>query len=152
MALELEGLQAALKTHCEALGVFDQTVTADPGNTLASGTVASIMFYSVEPYPTRSGLDRTSAKVKFMVRIWHNATMKPHFNVDLRVMQAAETLIASLHEDIDLGGDTINIEFLSGDNFGAQTGYIKVDEGVYKVIDIMIPLAVADVWIQERAT
>lgn len=158
--LDLQGIQQELKTHCDSLGVFDDVVTFDPGSALASGTLASIMFFSLDPDRDVSGLNITSAKVKFKIRIWKNATTRPHFNIDLEIMQAAETLIGSLHENITFNWETkdpngdgkiMNIALFSGDNFGAQTGYINTEEGVYKAVDVTIPLKIADVWLQERS-
>lgn len=148
--LDLETIQNHLVTHCESLGCFDNVVTTEPANAVAGGVTASIILTRIGPDRAISGLNITSAVVVFTVRIWRNKTVMPHYGIDLATMKAAEGLINSLHDDFTLGDDATCIKFLSGENFGALSGLVVLDEGVHRVIDVTIPIQVADVWPQIR--
>ena len=149
--LEIINIQNQVLTHCQQIGVFDNVLTEEPDSLQAGTTTASIVLDSIKPDPKTSGLAQTNAIIVFKIGIWQNSTVHPHFGVPQETMLAAETLIESLHTSLTLNNDVMTVDLFGWSSTGldVQTGYAPFDEGIYRIVEITVPIIVNDVWTQE---
>jgi len=59
-------------------------------------------------------------------------------------------LMTSYAADFELGGNARNIDLLgqTGVQLSAQAGYVEIDNRLFRVMDITIPVIVNDAWAQ----
>ena len=148
MSLNLAGLQLAVMDHARRLGrfatVLDHEPTAAPGQ---RGVTVAYWLGPVEPIRA-SGLNSTSARVEFAARLYRNMFAEPQS--DLEIIGALDTLMAAYSGDFTLGGLVRSIDLLGayGAPLGATPGYATVGTTLFRVVDVVLPLIVNDLWTQ----
>lgn len=146
MGLDVTGLFDAVQSDIMALGLFERVNTHEPKNAPGHGLTCSVWVQNVATYPLRSGLDITSARVTFNVRIYSNMLQEPQDAIDPEVLHAVDVILNAFNGDFTLGGQPGHIDLM---NITAAAGYAPVDKTMYRVITINLPVNVDDVWNQE---
>lgn len=136
-----------LSSAMMSLGVFDRVGTHEPKNAPGNGLTCSIYVNSVAPANT-SGLASVSAVVVFSIRVYNSMLQEPQDSIDPVTMNAVDSVLNTLAGDFDLGGDARNIDFFGheGTRVSAVAGYVTIDNKMYRVMTITVPVIVNDVW------
>lgn len=149
MSLNTTAILSAIESHALALGLFESVNTHEPKNAPGNGLRVAIWCDRIEP-ALSSGLQQTSARVVFNVRIYSNMLQEPQDAIDPNIATAVDGLMAAYSGDFDLGGNVRNVDLLgmAGPPLQAQAGYLEQDGKMFRVMTITLPLIVNDVWSQ----
>ncbi len=148
--MDIEGLFAAAESHAMTLGRFDRIGRHEPKNAPGSGLTVAIIGTRITGSEGASGLAATTARVEFTVRIYSNMTQEPQDAIDPDLLGATDLLLNAYSGDFQLGGAVMAIDLLGayGEPLAAQSGYVTVDQTMYRVMDITLPMVIADAWTQ----
>lgn len=138
-------------SHALALGLFERVNTHEPKAKPGDGLTAAIWVQSIGPVPAGSGLSSTTARVVFHVRLYSNMLVEHQDEIDPTVMRAVDALFTAYSGDFELGGSVRNVDLLgqAGVPLSALAGYVNLSGGMYRVMEITLPLIVNDAWAQE---
>ena len=151
MAINTTDLVSRITSHAQALGIFDRVNSHEPKNKPGRGLTCAVWIDRLEPARGRSGLAATDARVVFNVRIYTNMLQQPQDAIDPEVLNAADLLFEAYTGDFELGDDSRFIDVLGmtqGHPLFAQSGYINIDNMVYRVLTLTVPVIVQNAWPQ----
>jgi hypothetical protein len=141
-------------SYALATGRFDHVNQHEPKNSPGTGMLFSLWVQAIRPVRS-SGLGATSGLVVFQGRIYTNFISQPYDMIDPNVMAATADLMNALSGDFDFGGEAnVRAVDLLGQTGGqntalsAQAGYVEIDRQMMRVMTIMIPIIVDDMFIQ----
>lgn len=148
MSLDIAAALNALVSHAMAGGHFERVNTHESVNAPGSGLTADVWGQHIIPIQGRSGLDSTSVRVLFVLRIFTGAT--PSDDLDLLVMAAAGDLMARYTANLTLGGSVSNIDLLGAHGIAlkSELGYQEKDKKLLRIATMTIPLIFNNVWTQ----
>lgn len=140
----------SIVSHVASLGFFQRVNTHEMLAQPDRGLTCAVWVDKIEPAPSASGLDATTSRLVFMVRIYSNARMEPVDALDPELIAATDAVFAAFSGDFDLGGSVRSVDLLGeqGEALNAQAGYINVSDTILRVMTITLPLIVNDVWAQ----
>lgn len=139
-----------LTSHAMSTGLFERVNTHEPTNAPGNGLTCALWADRIGPVRS-SGLNSTSARIIFNVRIYSNMNAEPQDAIDPNVIKAVDTLFTAYSGDFTLGVDDVrHIDLLGvyGIPLEARAGYLKQDGSEYRVVTISVPVIVNDVWEQ----
>jgi hypothetical protein len=150
VSLEIGAIMNALESHALASGVFEDVLGHELIGMPGTGITAALWPQRIRPVALASGLAATSARVEFMLRIYTTAVQQPADGIDPAVVAAADALFTAYGADFELGGNARNVDLLgqTGEPLSATAGWLQVDGGSLRVMDLLIPVVVNDVWSQ----
>lgn len=151
MAINSNAIIDDLASLCETLAYFDRVNRHEPKDAPGRGLTAAIWVDSIEPARGRSGLASTTARVTFNIRIYTSMLQEPQDMIDPSMMEACDKLMEALAGDFELGGDVAFIDLLGatqGHPLQAESGYININNKVYRVLTMTVPVIVNDAWTQ----
>ena len=151
MAIASQDLVDRIASHAMSLGVFDRVNQHEPKNKPGRGLTCAVWIDRIEPARGRSGLTATDARVVFNVRVYTNMLQNPQDAIDPQVMIATDLLFEAYSGDFQLGDDSrfIDLEGMTqGHPLFGQSGYINIDNMVYRVMTITVPVIVQNAWTQ----
>lgn len=142
-----------LTGHAMASGYFDRVNQHEPKSKPGRGLTCAIWVDRIEPARGRSGLNVTSARIVMNVRVYTNMRQDPQDAIDPSVMNATDALFLAYTSNFDLGGVDSGrwIDCLGatqGHPLFSQSGYINIDNMVFRVITITVPVIQDDAWPQ----
>jgi hypothetical protein len=136
-----------------ATGYFDRVNQHEPKNKPGRGLTCAVWIDRIEPARARAGLAATSARVVFNVRVYTSMLTNPQDMIDPSVMIAADALFEAFSADFDLGDENRWIDLLGatqGHELYGQSGYINIDNMVFRVFTMTVPVIVENAWTQAR--
>jgi hypothetical protein len=151
VAIQSQDLIDRLASHAMTLGVFDRVNQHEPKNKPGRGLTCAVWTDRIEPARGRSGLAATDARVTFNVRVYTNMLQNPQDAIDPNVMNAVDLLFEAYSGDFELGNGSLFIDLLGmtqGHPLFSQSGYINIDNMVYRVMTITVPVIVQNAWTQ----
>lgn len=150
MSINTSDLIARLESHALALGIFQSVNGHEPKNAPGAGLNAALWVQSIEPIRS-SGLDSTSVRIEFSLRIYQNMLKDPQDSIDPALIDAVDVLFGQYSGDFDLAQTVRQIDLLGtyGNALSAQAGYISQDSKLYRVMTITLPVIVNDTWEQD---
>lgn len=151
MTLGVAALTASVQSHAASLGIFDEGVALhEPKSKPASGLTCAIWADRIGPAAGSSGLASTSALVVFAVRLYTPMLQQPYDDIDPAMLAATDALMGAYSANFTLEGQVREVDLLGefGTPLGAQAGYINQDGKIYRVMTVMLPLVVNDLWSQ----
>ena len=76
--------------------------------------------------------------------------LKPADAIDPEIMDAVDVLFTAYSGDFDLGGTVRNVDLegATGPGLSAQAGYLNQDGKLMRIMDIVLPVIVSDLWTQ----
>jgi hypothetical protein len=88
--------------------------------------------------------------VEFTLRMFSNMLQEPQDAIDPEMLRSVDVLMGAYSSDFDLGGTVRNVDLLGAHGVGlsAVAGYLSVDNKMFRVVDVTLPLIVNDVWEQ----
>jgi len=146
----LEDVFDAVVSDAQASGYFDKVNQHEPKRKPGNRLTAAVWLQSIEPIALASGLASTSGRIVFILRIYSNMLQEPQDMIDPNMARACSNLMRRYHDDFDFGGAIRNVDLLGqfGIALSAQSGYLELDNAMYRVMDIQIPCIVNDIWPQ----
>ena len=149
MSLGAQTVFNELSSHAQTLGVFEAVNTHEPKDA-PSGPHCSFNIVGVRPDPEGSGLDRTTARVVVLARIYIPMLQEPQDAIDPQIVVATDKLMEAYSTDNTLGGNVMTIDLLGmgQERLEGRAGYITLGGTSYRSMDIQIPCIVADAWTQ----
>lgn len=151
MTLNVTGILDGIISHAMATGLFEQVNGHEPKSAPTSnGLTVAVWADRVDPVPAGSGLAATSARVVFNVRIYSSMLQQPMDAIDPNILAALGVLMGAYSGDFDLGTTIRNVDLLgqAGIPLSAQAGYINQDGKLMRVMTIVLPTLINDVWDQ----
>ena len=148
MTLQADQILAALKDHAMQQG-FETVYTHETKSPAGPGVHCEIVASGFELNAGRSGLDTTSVRLQFRVRLKTTWTQKPADDVDSRLLKALDPLMSSYIAGFTLGGLTAAVAILGdagGQPIVGQFGYIDQGGVTFRTIEFPLPLLVDDLW------
>lgn len=137
-------------SHAMKLGVFERVNGHEPKNAPGGGLSCSVWVDSVDPLPAASGLNATSGRLAFHVRVMSSMLAEPQDGIDPEILSAVCTLMAEYSGNFTLGGTVREIDLLGahGIPLSAQAGYLEQDRKFFRVMVITLPVIINDLWTQ----
>jgi hypothetical protein len=151
MSLDIVTILDAIQSHALTTGRFDSVNGAEPKSPPTSpGITAAVWVQKIGPAVGGSGLSSTSTRLAFSVRLYTPMVQEPASMIDPNLMAALDDLMALYSGDFTLGGLVRQVDLLGqfGDPLGADAGYV-IEGGVeFRVMTIVLPVIVNDLWEQ----
>lgn len=146
--MDSAGLFNKLKSHAQAMGIFEAVTTHEPKTAPGSGHSYSLWLDKVAPATGISGLASTAGLFTFMARIYQNMLKEPQDDIDIEMLTAFDKLTTRLFADLTLDSTVmvIDIRGIAGTSYGGRAAYVPQDGRLYRCFDITIPVIVDDVW------
>lgn len=143
-------LMDALATHAAGSGYFDHVPLHEPLNAPGNGLSAAVWVQHIGPAQRSSGLKSTSALVVLSLRVMSNMKQEPQDEIDPNIMDAVDGLMTAYSANFTLGGLVRAVDLLgqSGQTLRADAGYLSIQNVMYRVMVIQIPMIVNDAWEQ----
>lgn len=151
MAINSQDIVNRIASHAKATALFDRVNTHEPKNKPGRGLTCAAWVDRIEPARGRAGLAATSARVVLNVRVYTNMLQNPQDAIDPNIMRAVDVLFEAYSGDFQLGDENRWIDLLGatqGHPLFSQSGYINIDNMVYRVMTITVPVIVEDAWTQ----
>lgn len=147
--MNFDSVLTAVADHAKALGVFTRTIKHEPKNAPPGKLTVAIWPQAISP--ADSGLAATSVRLVLMVRLYTSMIQDPPDAIDPLVVRAVDRLMDAYSGDFTLGGLVRCVDLLGmrGVPLSAQAGYLPIDNSLYRVMDVTLPLILNDVWTQE---
>lgn len=149
--MEVDALTDAVVSHAAASGHFERVNAHEPKNSPGNGLTCAVWAQTVVPIPAASGLNSTTGRVLFNVRIYSNMLQEPQDGIDPEVLKAVDTLFTAYSGDFTLDGLVRNVDLLGtyGVAMTAVAGYVPIGNNtMYRIMTISLPLIVNDLWSQ----
>lgn len=146
--VSVEAVLNVVESHALALGVFDKVNTHEPKVASNQGLWCAIWVQQISP--ASGGLNSTSVRLGFTVRIGTNMVSEPQDAIDINAVKALDLLMAAYSSDFDAGGlaRMIDLKGAEGAPLSAVAGYIQMGQSVFRVFDITLPIVINDCWEQ----
>jgi hypothetical protein len=79
-----------------------------------------------------------------------NFIQKPEDGIDPNVLSAVSILVGEYSGHFTLGGNAIEVDLLGdqGTPLSFQAGYVQLQDRLYRVMDITIPVIIDNMWTQ----
>lgn len=151
MALRVDELFSAVESHALATAYFDRVNKHEPKNAPGRGLTAAVWVDKIEPALGKSGLMSTTVRLTLNVRVYSNMLQEPQDMIDPEILKAIDALMEAYSGDFELGGEAMFVDLLGdgGTALSAQAGYISTDNKMYRVMTIVLPIIVDNLWDQE---
>lgn len=148
--MDITAILTQIVSHAQKLGVFERVNQHEPKNSPGTGITCAIWNQVIGPYPAGSSIMSTTGRLVFNVRLYTSMLMEPQDAIDPALVTACDLLMTAYSGDFELGGTVKNVDLLgeSGTPLSATAGYINIDNKNYRVITILLPLIVNDIWAQ----
>jgi hypothetical protein len=143
-----------LVSEAQRLGIFEKVNQHESKSQAGNGITMEIVYGTgPTPLPSKSSLSKTSARVIYFARIMIAIQSMPEDSIDAALTNALDLYFDSLHGELGLGdpdpGSFIDILGQTGGVLlDAQGGYLTLDQTLYRVATITIPVVMFDAWVQ----
>jgi hypothetical protein len=133
-----------------ASGLFERVNQHEPKNAPGNGLTMAVWLDRISPAVASSGLTSTTGLLTFSVRVYSNMVAEPQDDIDPALLTAVDALFSAYSGDFDLGGIIRNVDLLGqfSNPLGAEFGYVTIDNKMYRVGTLTVPLVVNDLWSQ----
>ncbi len=148
--MNASAMMSALVSHALEAGLFESANKHEPKKAPGNGLSAAIWVQNIDPVPAGSGLATTTIRVEFSLRVYSSMLQEPQDGIDPAIVHAVDVLITKYSADFTLGGTIRMVDLLGqfGVALSAEAGYLQVDQGMFRVMTITIPLIVDDAYTQ----
>lgn len=147
--LNIQGLFDAVVSHALTTGYFLNINEYESKQANTNGITGEVWVENIAPVRS-SGLNSTSVRVEFQVRVFANTAAEPYENIDAELTRTVDAYFSNLIGDFDLFGDARHIDVFGAHGRGLEvmTGYMNKDGREFRVFQIRLPVIVDDVWDQ----
>jgi hypothetical protein len=139
-----------IESHAAASGLFERVNKHEPKNAPGNGLTCAIWAQAIGPYPAGSSLAATTGRLVFNVRVYTSMLSEPQDAIDPNLLTAVDLLMTAYSGDFELGSTVKNVDLMgeSGTPLSATAGYLNIDNKIYRVMTILLPVIVNDIWTQ----
>ncbi|HEX7134074.1 MAG TPA: hypothetical protein VF228_15970, partial [Iamia sp.] len=90
------------------------------------------------------------ARVELVTRFYTSFLAEPQDAIDSTIYGAIDHLVGKYSADYTLGGLVMEIDLLGayGEPLSARAGYLNQDRAIFRVVDLVTPLILTDLWSQ----
>jgi len=147
--MNIQAIVDALTSHALTTGQFERVNGHEPKSAPHTGVSYALWVDTIDPI-VGSGLAETSGRVAFMARVYTNMTQEPQDGIDPAIMTAIDVMMTEYSGDFELGGNVRHVDLLGiyGPPLSAKAGYIEQDKRLFRVMTLIIPLIINDIWSQ----
>jgi hypothetical protein len=139
-------------SYALASGRFDHVNQHEPKNSPGNGISCSVWIHTILPYRPGSGMGATTGVVVLNSRLYTNFRQQPYDMIDPNITAATCDLIGAITADFNFGGDAgvrnVDLLGMTGTSLSAQAGYVEIDRQMFRVMTIVIPVVVNDMFMQ----
>lgn len=148
--METDALIDAVASHVLAAGWFENVNRHEPKSSPGTGLTAAVWVQHLVPLPAQSGLVATSGRTLLQVRLYSNMLASPEDQIDPDLIKACDELMTAYSADFTLDGLVNSVDLLGrhGVPLSAQSGYLNIGPGWFRILDIDVPLILDDLWSQ----
>lgn len=152
MSLPITDITDRVVSHALGTGLFETVNEAEPKNAPGNGLTCAVWVERIG-FVRSSGLASGSARLVLNVRIYSNINAAPDDAIDPELLGAVDQLFAAYAADFTLDGLVRHVDLLGayGVPLEAAAGYLLVEGGEYRVMTIVLPLIVNDLWTEGAA-
>lgn len=146
---DYEGLIKAVASYAMKTGEFTNPVpTHEPKAKPGQGVTCAVWVASIAPIPGASGLNSVTGLIEMALRPQTPFLQQPADQIDPRLMRAVGALMTKFSGGFTLAGIVRAVDLLGMHSQGlrAQAGYVTQDNTTYRVMDVMLPLIVNDLF------
>lgn len=149
MSLDCRALLNDVVDYTAQLGVFESVNMHEPISEVGTYT-ASVVVQDIVPARGASGLNATSVRVEFLLRIYVTTMQAPLDEVDPDIADATSQVLNAFSGGFSFGDTVRQVDLLGefGTPLSAKAAYVNLSAVLYRVMDIVIPVIVDDVWDQ----
>jgi hypothetical protein len=154
--VNIRAILDVIVSHAQASGLFETVNGHEPksapgAGVYVAGVHAAVWVQAIGPVPAGSGLQLTTGRVVFNVRVYTSAIAEPQDAIDPAMVDAVDALMAAYSGDFELGGNVRCVDLLgqAGNPLSAQAGYLEYEGARFRVMTITLPVLVNDLWEQE---
>jgi len=130
-----------------SLGLFDSVTGHEPKAAPApTGVSCSVWVSSLRP--ASSGVASVSVRLEIQARCYTSMLTDPQDAIDPKVTDAAGLLMNALIGNFTVAGQAraVDVFGMDGEGLRATAGYLNQDGKLFRVMDVMIPIIVNDLW------
>jgi hypothetical protein len=137
----------ALTSTAAGLGVFDQVNGHEPKNA-PPGVQVTCSVWCSDLRPASSGLASVSVRQEFTLRLMTSMLAEPQDAIEPQLLIACDALFSALCGAVQMGGllRLIDIFGSEGEPLRMQAGYLNQDGKLFRVMDVLCPIVINDVW------
>ncbi len=148
--MDATAILTQIVSHAMTLGLFERVNQHEPKNAPGNGLTCAVWAQAIGPYPAGSSLAATTGRLVFNVRLYTSMLSDPQDMIDPNLLTATDKLMTAYSGDFELGQTVKNVDLLgeSGTPLSATAGYITIDNKVYRVMTILLPVIINDIWAQ----
>lgn len=146
MSLPITSIYDAFVSELQRLGVFESVTKHEPKSAPGQGHSVAVMLSSVQAEAANSGLNITSARITFWVRVTTNMVASPQDQIDPDMLKVVDLIYEAINGDFDLTTAGVRNVDLMG--MRTETGYLAQDGKLYRSMVTTIPVIVNNVWTQ----
>ena len=119
----------AVVSDVQRCGYLDKVNKHEPKRKPKTGITAGIWVQSIESVGAISGLDISSGRIVFIVRLYQNMLKESPDTIDPVMLKATSDIMRRYHDDFDFEGLIRNVDLLgsAGIRLSAQAGYLDID-------------------------
>lgn len=103
----------------------------------------------MSPITSSSSLTGADARIEIMVRLLRNAVAEPQDERETDLIDAYDAVMTVLLGAYTLGGTVRSVDVLgeSGQLTTGNWGYVQIDQTVFRMVEISVPLMVNECWV-----
>lgn len=149
MAFDYQGLIDAVASYAERTGEFENPVpTHEPKSRPGPGVTCSVWIEEIKPIADQSGLNSVTGLITMSLRPQTPFLQQPADQIDPVIMRAVGALMTLFAGGFTLGALVRNVDLLGAHSPGlsARAGYVTQDGTIYRVMDVVLPLVVNDLF------
>jgi hypothetical protein len=148
--MDIQAILDVIVSHAMASGYFETVNGHEPKSAPGNGITCGVWSQEIGPAPSGSGLAATTALVVWNVRLYTSMLAEPQDAIDPQMMLATSALIGAYSGDFQLGSTARNVDLLgqAGTPLRARAGYQTIDNKIFRIMNIDLPVLVNDAWQQ----
>lgn len=136
-----------LVSHIMTTKRFSRVNTSE-NRSVTNGLTAEVWFQRLSPVGEQSGLASVTVRLEYTIRI---RTQLPRGNsdqIDPEILAAVDDLLNRYSTHFTLGGVVKEVDIFgaNGEGLESNSGYVKIDDVDFRVVDITLPVIINDVW------
>ncbi len=151
MSLNFTPAQVRIQSMIKETGLFPAGVTLfEPTSAVGPGLFCAIFLDEITPVPQESGQNVTTGRAVFKARVLLPMPRKSEAATDQNIGLAVGKIMELMSGDIELQDTVKYVDLLgaTGTPLSAKGGYLTLDQTLYRLMDVTIPLIINDVWNQ----
>lgn len=146
-----------IRDRALSLRLFDAVLDHEPKSAPAGpGHTWACWVVQFRPLASKSGLAVTSMRLDLRARIYRSMLAEPQDQIDRELMGRVDAMMRQANADISFGmtGEGVWTDLLGDDSdsdgMRAQTGYVEIQNKIFRIADLSIYVVITDYFPQAR--